>query len=71
MNNINENINYQKCYYLDNVIIIDYYYYIIIISILSGIGSFFIGNYVTQCFYKLHNRQPNNNNNILIASAVN
>tara|TARA_B100001094_G_scaffold317971_1_gene360997 strand:+ start:1566 stop:1781 length:216 start_codon:yes stop_codon:yes gene_type:complete len=63
----NNQIDIQKCYLLDNDTLINnnHYYYI---SLLAGIGSFFIGNYLIKCFYKLRN---NNNNEILIASQVN
>ena len=67
-NQINNQINLPKCYYIDNVILVNNNHYLLL-SILSGIASFYIGNLFIKCLYKLRNRV--NNNDILMASIVN
>lgn len=66
-NQINNQINLPKCYYLNNVTLINNNNYLLL-SVLSGIASFYIGNLFIKCFYKLRNRV--NNDDILMASIV-
>ena len=65
--------NEQNCYYLDNVKIINNNNYLLLSS-LSGIASFFIGNYLVKYLYNIRNNTSNtsnDDNDILMASVVN
>ena len=66
INQINNQINIPNCYYLDNIVIISNNHYIFI-SLLAGIGSFFLCKYITDFFNKIRN---NRDSNVLIASSV-
>jgi len=67
---INEKINEPNCYYLDNVKIINNNNYLLL-SALSGIASFFIGNYLIKYLYNIRSNTSNDDNDILMASVVN